>query len=229
MLSRRSWRCGCLLTWFCYQLIAKPGNKTAAPPWPDPYGNARCITRNHSGDGFSQLKMMLLCSIVSHWLSPYPEIITDYWPFVEGIHISGFLSQGASILEPLWLLSFHGYPEEAHEQTVKLLLIREIHHEENTPSSHAECMQHFCKLIINIFWPLLCSGSEICQIFEVMYNGKIPEGHLAIRETRALSYYNDLTLSQYFQSMAAVLPLAKILVTTSCRSSKTGPWALFKY
>ena len=30
----RSWRCSCLVTWFCYQLIAKPG-KTAAPPWPD--------------------------------------------------------------------------------------------------------------------------------------------------------------------------------------------------
>ena len=24
-------RCGCLVTWFCYQLIAKPGNKTATP------------------------------------------------------------------------------------------------------------------------------------------------------------------------------------------------------
>ena len=28
-----------LLTWFCYQLIAKPGNKTAAVPWPDPFSN----------------------------------------------------------------------------------------------------------------------------------------------------------------------------------------------
>ena len=28
--------CGCLVTWFCYQLIAKPGNKTAAVSWPDP-------------------------------------------------------------------------------------------------------------------------------------------------------------------------------------------------
>ena len=27
----RSRRCGCLVTWFCYQMIAKPGNKTAAP------------------------------------------------------------------------------------------------------------------------------------------------------------------------------------------------------
>ena len=30
----RSWRCGCIVTWFCYQSIAKPGNKAAAPPWP---------------------------------------------------------------------------------------------------------------------------------------------------------------------------------------------------
>ena len=30
-------RCSCLVTWFCYQLIAKPGNKTAAPSWPDSY------------------------------------------------------------------------------------------------------------------------------------------------------------------------------------------------
>ena len=27
----------CLFTWFCYQMIAKPGNKTAAPSWPDLY------------------------------------------------------------------------------------------------------------------------------------------------------------------------------------------------
>ena len=33
----RSRRCDCLVTWFCYQLIAKPGNKAAAPSWPDPY------------------------------------------------------------------------------------------------------------------------------------------------------------------------------------------------
>ena len=26
--------CGCLVTWFWYQMIAKPGNKTATPPWP---------------------------------------------------------------------------------------------------------------------------------------------------------------------------------------------------
>ena len=33
----RSRNCSCLVTWFCYQLIAKPGDKTAPVSWPDPY------------------------------------------------------------------------------------------------------------------------------------------------------------------------------------------------
>ena len=33
----RSRNCGCRVTWFCYQLIAKPSNKTAAVSWLDPY------------------------------------------------------------------------------------------------------------------------------------------------------------------------------------------------
>ena len=49
------------------------------------------------------------------------------------------------------------------------------------------------------------------------------------RYTWALSYYSDLALSQAFHPMAAQLskkaahPLAKILATTSCCCSKTGP------
>ena len=35
----RSWNCGCPVTWSCYQLIAKLGNKTATATWPDPYSN----------------------------------------------------------------------------------------------------------------------------------------------------------------------------------------------
>ena len=31
-----SQRCTWLVTWFCYHLIAKSGNKTASPSWPDP-------------------------------------------------------------------------------------------------------------------------------------------------------------------------------------------------
>ena len=33
----RSRNCDCLVTWFYYHLIAKPGNKTATVSWPDPY------------------------------------------------------------------------------------------------------------------------------------------------------------------------------------------------
>ena len=33
----RSRNCGCLVAWFCYQMIAKPDNETSAVSWPDPY------------------------------------------------------------------------------------------------------------------------------------------------------------------------------------------------
>ena len=33
----RSQNWGCLVTWFCYQLIPKPVNKTATVSWPDPF------------------------------------------------------------------------------------------------------------------------------------------------------------------------------------------------
>ena len=39
----RSWNCDCPVTWFCYQLIAKPGNRTTTVPWPDPY-TLHCFT-----------------------------------------------------------------------------------------------------------------------------------------------------------------------------------------
>ena len=44
----RSRRCGCLVTWFCYQMIAKPGNKTAAASRREPYiCIAQSFTKNH--------------------------------------------------------------------------------------------------------------------------------------------------------------------------------------
>ena len=51
----RSPSCGCLVTWFCYQLIAKPGNKTATTSWPDAYKDAYeigvlIIKKRHSHD-----------------------------------------------------------------------------------------------------------------------------------------------------------------------------------
>ena len=41
----RSGNCDCLVTWFCYQLISKSGNKVAAVSWPDPCN----ILGRHSG------------------------------------------------------------------------------------------------------------------------------------------------------------------------------------
>ena len=38
----RSRNCDCLVTRPCYQLIAKPGNKTATVMWPDPYSDFKC-------------------------------------------------------------------------------------------------------------------------------------------------------------------------------------------
>ena len=58
----RSRMCSCLVTWFCYHLIAKPGNKTAAPSWPDPYHhwNREVITLT-SGLSLKALKAVKYC------------------------------------------------------------------------------------------------------------------------------------------------------------------------
>ena len=71
----RPWNCGCLVTWFCYQLIAKPGNKSATVPWPDPYGiteTKRNLQENFDvstgvADGLAQLGVycLLRCSFYS--------------------------------------------------------------------------------------------------------------------------------------------------------------------
>ena len=41
----RSRNCGRPVTWPCYQLIARPGNKTATVTWPDPYSDFKCNSK----------------------------------------------------------------------------------------------------------------------------------------------------------------------------------------
>ena len=57
----RSPNCVCLVTWFCYQLIAKPDNKSAAVSWPNPYN-------------LSFICSSLLCELIlgepPNWLNP---------------------------------------------------------------------------------------------------------------------------------------------------------------
>ena len=59
MIWVRSWNGGCLVTWFCYQMIAKPGNKTATVSWPDPY-------HHHSIDPSSVDKIMFCLNEVNN-------------------------------------------------------------------------------------------------------------------------------------------------------------------
>ena len=51
----RSRNCGCLITWFCYQLIAKPGNKTVPVPWLDPYSHVDSSVKHLAADPTTRL------------------------------------------------------------------------------------------------------------------------------------------------------------------------------
>ena len=69
-----SWRCACLVTWFCYQMIAKPGNNTGPPSsWPDPYG----VSFLSSNLIWSSL--LLLCCVISCYIGQrYNETQLNY-------------------------------------------------------------------------------------------------------------------------------------------------------
>ena len=82
--------CGCLVTWFCYQLIAKPGNKTATVPWPDPYihvlllffffGKWRICTKQTRQLVSPQCGIIHLPCHVYHDLLPYQPWISHNGP-----------------------------------------------------------------------------------------------------------------------------------------------------
>ena len=65
----RNW--DCLVTWFCYQLIAKPGNKTAPVSWLDP---------NMAGQGFYQPENLLH---LGHLISTYGTSYLIGWDLTE--------------------------------------------------------------------------------------------------------------------------------------------------
>ena len=100
----RSRNCGCLVTWFCYQLIAKPGNKTAAVSWPDPYHqSSTClfqwqgIWQIYSTNHYALIMLSTHCChsnvailwqrsrstsvqvVISCLFSPNPETMQTYW------------------------------------------------------------------------------------------------------------------------------------------------------
>ena len=62
-------RWACLVTWFCYQMIAKTGNKTGPPSWPDPYQFIKWFWKVHIAptSPMGQLTQRLLDVDPVHW------------------------------------------------------------------------------------------------------------------------------------------------------------------
>ena len=84
-------RCGCLVTWFCYQLIAKPGNRTAAPSWPDPHDHLH----QQNVPGIQQILLQMDYKIcISDWPLTSASIIHNQseWPPSEPITHSAHLT-----------------------------------------------------------------------------------------------------------------------------------------
>ena len=67
----RPWKCSCLVTWFCYQLSAKPGNKIATPPGHDQYCDyLGCISKEHIAIAHCQRYVVILTDLgfqISLW------------------------------------------------------------------------------------------------------------------------------------------------------------------
>ena len=75
----RSRNCGCLVIWFCYQLTAKPGNKTVAVPWPDPYISIMMFEGNIlNGFPWMSRSQCIPCS-VGIWPKTSPQLPGVTW------------------------------------------------------------------------------------------------------------------------------------------------------
>ena len=78
----RSRNCGCLVAWFCYRLIAKPGNKTAAVLWPDPFDHTflKFITTMSCNDN-----VHLICTVIMKYF--FHEIRLWSWKSAQALRI----------------------------------------------------------------------------------------------------------------------------------------------
>ena len=78
----KSRRCGCLVTWFCYQMIAKPGYQTAAPSWPDPYVYTNILSRVYSSlclqmISYIQIYIMYIIQVPDLYIYIYIHIYNE--------------------------------------------------------------------------------------------------------------------------------------------------------
>ena len=99
----RSWNCGCLVTWFCYQLIAKPGNKTAAVLWPDPY---RFLAATKQLYEQSCLSVHHTFFTLSHHHESFRSnyLWQKWWPCKRAwLEIKGQGNRGQNKFGPIWV------------------------------------------------------------------------------------------------------------------------------
>ena len=90
----RSRNCGCLVTWFCYQLIAKPGNKTAAVPWPDPYIHHLCLCVINTVYNASKITLLFMSKIDSSLnYNQIQQIVKRVHNWYPMIHYPGGVSE----------------------------------------------------------------------------------------------------------------------------------------
>ena len=88
----RSQNCGCLVTWFCYQLIAKPGNKTDAVSWPDLYTLYIFLQEDSAGLTWEPLWMPIHFD-VSLWRKPCSSDLST------NIKFTGLISVCHAVIE----------------------------------------------------------------------------------------------------------------------------------
>ena len=99
----RSRRCSCLVTWFCYQMIAKPSNKTATPSWPDPYHILKFFQRIITKKIFTPSKVQSLWDgsrSEVYWGQPPAHSGVSYMWQKAGNVVNNIDTQ--SLLLPVW-------------------------------------------------------------------------------------------------------------------------------
>ena len=107
----RSWNCSCLVTWFCYQLIAKPGNKSAAVSWPNPYIHLTHLPLvPHMCEWMSSLVQIMVCRHIwrqaiittNGWLLSIRSLGTNFSEILIKIQIFSFMKIHLNISSAKW-------------------------------------------------------------------------------------------------------------------------------